>query len=368
MPTIVKKTQGLKLLGFQTGMFKTLDDSFNTYKNSLKDGRKEVTKAYNDLISNGDNKRNGYIYPNINVYKFEENYLGDLILIQEQLLRTQIVKSLPLQSFHKLGLYGILPTHSREILSGAFCLVLRYKRLYDLFFRAASIRQKKEDMFSPGRWSLTKDPVVKYHLPTIEQLETIVKYSLDTPLCLNILLGKNRLKQFDTNGKELSPDDKSPYYPEGDDNSITLGYFDKIKGQLFIDKEGKIKHMNKEYDVVGLNFTSFNPDNIDSHKTKPTDIPIDIMKQPNLVDYFKKFLVDRFTGSEYLPNEDHWNLEWNFQDDNLHKTFQFKFREKLSEKSVDILPSFSFERRQKTRQIRLGGKNKTQKLQKKVKC
>lgn len=364
MATIVKKTEGLKLLGYNTGLFKKLDESFNVYKKSLKPAREKVSKDYKDLTNTPENKKNGYTYPDVKVFNFEENYLGDLLLIQEQLLRIQIIKALPLQSFQKLGLYDILPVSAREVLSGAFCLVLRYKRIYDLFFRAAAIREKMESLslFSEEKWDFSKNVSDKYHLPTIKQMETIVKYSLDTPLCLNILLGKNRLKQFDTTGKELAPDDKSAYYPEGENYAITLGYFDRVKGDLYIDIDGKIKSGGKEFDIVGLNFSSFKQDSIEDHKTKPTEMPIDIMKQPNLVDYFKKNLVDRFTGREYLPTEDNWNLEWNFQDDNLHKTFQFKFREKLHDKSTYILPSFSFERKQKTRQMKLtGGKNKTQK-------
>lgn len=366
MATIVKKTEGLKLLGYNTGLFKKLDESFNVYKKSLKPAREKVSKDYKDLTNQPENKKNGYSYPDIKVFNFEENYLGDLVLIQEQLLRIQIIKALPLQSFQKLHLYDILPVSARQVLSGAFCLVLRYKRLYDLFFRAAAIREKTEAFdFKFGFGSEPRKEIKdKYHLPTIEQLETIVKYSLDTPLCLNILLGKNRLKQFDTTGKEMAPDDKSAYYPEGDNYAINLGYFDRIKADLYIDNDGKIKSGGKEYDIVGLNFSSFKQENIEDHKTKPTEMPIDIMNQKNFVDYFKKNLVDRFSGREYLPTEDNWNLEWNFQDDNLHKTFQFKFREKLPDKSTYILPSFSFERKQKTRQIKLGGKNKTQKRNK----
>ena len=362
MTTIVKKTEGLKVLGFNTGLFKKLDESFNTYKKSLKSAREKVSNDYKALTNEPTNKQYGYTYPDAKVFNFEENYLGDLVLIQEQLLRTQIIKALPLQSFHKLGLYDVLPVSAREVLSGAFCLVLRYKRLYDLFFRAAAIREKKEALFTAEKFDLSKSVNDKYHLPTIKQLETLVKYSLDTPLCLNIVLGKNRLKQFDTTGKELSPDDKSAYYPEGENYAISLGYFDKVKGEIYIDSDGKIKSGGKEFDIVGLNFSSFKSDSVEDHKTKPTEMPIDIMKQPNLVDYFKKNLVDRFLGSEYLPNNDNWNLEWNFQDDNLHKTFQFKFREKIADKSLNYMPTFSFERKQKTRQMKLtGGKNKTQK-------
>ena len=144
MATIVKKTEGLKLLGYNTGLFKKLDESFNTYKKSLKPAREKVSKDYKDLTNQPENKKNGYSYPDVKVFNFEENYLGDLVLIQEQLLRMQIIKALPLQSFQKLHLYDILPVSARQVLSGAFCLVLRYKRLYDLFFRAAAIREKTE--------------------------------------------------------------------------------------------------------------------------------------------------------------------------------------------------------------------------------
>jgi hypothetical protein len=353
---IVKETEGLKVLGLQTGLFKKLTDKFKQYKETLKRSKADALQKYKSKLATYDDK--GYDYPNDSVFKFKEDNLGDLLYIQEILLRTQIVSAIPLQkSFQDLKFYELLPKKSKKVLSYGLSTVLRYKRLQDLFFRAAAIRQKSESWISEERWKgsfWTKSDVTqKYHLPEVAQLETLVKYSLDTPLCLNIIFGKNGLKQYDTNGKELDADNKRAYYPEGDAGSISLGYCPLIKGMLYIDKNGKIAHNGIEYDIVGLDFTSFKDTSVVEHETKPNEKPIDIMKQKGIVDNFGKYFVDRFFGSEYLPNDDHWNLEWSYQDDNLHKTFNFEFRKKISDTARTLIPTFTFERKKKTRQMKL---------------
>jgi hypothetical protein len=177
-----------------------LTSNYKSYLGELSRRKEDVLKLYSDEIKKPENELQGYVYPFKNdVYKFDPKYLGDLILIQEIILRTLIVKSLKYQSFQKLHFNTLLPLDARKLLSSSFSILIRYKRLYDLFYRAASIRNKSED-FDVKRvfWVDEKQDVSrKYHLPTKEQYETLIKYSLDTPFCLNIILGLNGLKQFD---------------------------------------------------------------------------------------------------------------------------------------------------------------------------
>jgi|Laugresbdmm110sn_1035088.scaffolds.fasta_scaffold01857_6 hypothetical protein len=368
---IVKKTDGIKIFGFNTGLGKKLTEGFKKYEASLKGKKDVVTKNYKELINQPGNLEFGYQYPDESVFKFEEEYLGDLVLIQEILLRTQLIKALKEQkSFMEIGLYNLLPDYARKSLSGAFCLVVRYKRLHDLFFRAATVREKTVNIWSRLIGTKFGEKVIedinkKYNLPTIKQLETIVKYSLDTPLCLNIILGKNSLKQFDTYGKLKLPEDKSQYEPGGSNGDISLGAVKALDATMYIDKNGKIMKSGKEYDIVGLSFSSFDESSLSVHETKPNEKMVDIMKQKpnNWMDNSLKWLTDRAFGNEYLPTNDNWNLVWNAQDDNLHNSFNFKLREKLSNSwyNKPILPSFA-EKKLNTRQMKLpkGGK-KTQK-------
>jgi hypothetical protein len=343
-----------------------LSTNYKSYLEELSKRKGDVLKLYSDEIKKPENDQQGYVYPFKNdVYKFETRYLGDLILIQEIILRTLIVKSLKYQSFQKLHFNTLLPLEARKLLSSAFAILIRYKRLYDLFYRAASIRNKSED-FDVKRvfWVDEKQDIsVKYHLPTREQYETLIKYSLDTPFCLNIILGLNGLKQFNPDGTERNSIDKNAYSPlEG--KKIKLG--EKSKVPIFLFADGKIKDGNgTEYDVIGISAGSFDKSIVDNRKEEPNETTIDVIKAPDMVSVIFKSLIDRFTGQEYLPTNDNWALKWTKDDDALHDSFRLKFAVKSVERDPSSITSKLFSRKRQIIELpstrRGGRKNKTYK-------
>ncbi len=324
-----------------------LTSNYKSYLGELSRKKEDVLKLYSDEIKKPENELQGYVYPFKNdVYKFDPKYLGDLILIQEIILRTLIVKSLKYQSFQKLHFNTLLPLDARKLLSSSFAILIRYKRLYDLFYRAASIRNKSEE-FDVKRvfWVDEKQDVSrKYHLPTKEQYETLIKYSLDTPFCLNIILGLNGLKQFDSDGKEKHSIDKNSYNPlEG--KKIKLG--EKTKIPIFLFADGKVKDGNgTEYDVIGISAGSFDKSVIDNRKEEPNETTIDVIKTPDVVSVIFKSLIDRFTGQEYLPTTDNWELKWTKDDDELYHSFRLKFAVKSPERNPSSISGKLFTRRQ----------------------
>ena len=328
-------------------LFGELSSNYKLYLKELSKRKVDVLKLYKSEIDKSENASQGYVYPFKNdVYKFDSKYLGDLILIQEIILRTLIVKSLKYQSFQKLHFNTLLPLEARKLLSSAFAILIRYKRLYDLFYRAASIRSKSED-FDIKRifWIDEKQDIsTKYHLPTKEQYETLIKYSLDTPFCLNLILGLNKLKQYDPNGKELDPYDKTQYMPS-EGKKIKLGT--KSNATIYLFADGEIKDINgTKYDVIGISTKSFDKSLIDNRKEEPNETTIDVIKSPDMVSLIFKSLIDRFTGKDYLPTSDNWELKWTKDDDALHDTFRLKFAVKSPERNPSSVSGKLFTRRQ----------------------
>jgi hypothetical protein len=361
---ISRKTTGLKIPGIKRTFFKQVTEKYTAYLKTLKTIKKDALIKYNEEKNKKENVDKGYEYPfAAKVSKFEEKYLGDLILTQEILLRKLILQSLSQQSFQKLGFESLLPLTAKIYLSHAFALVIRYKRLHDIFFRAASVREKKESL---GDWlskSADKSIYTKYEMPSVQQMETIIQYSLDTPICLNLILSLNGLEQYNGSGVEMEADDKTPYRPKGPNGGILLGDDRKSKSKFFIDKDGKIKKVVGEgvFDVIGLSVEQLVTEDIDPQKTKPDEVAIDVMAQKTLVSNIGDFFYDRFTGAEYLPKGDNWVFKWDPKDQFLQHILQFRFREKLKDTDKDILPTIEIGRKSKTRRSELNGGKRTQK-------
>ena len=363
---ISRKTTGVKIPGINRTFFKKVTEKFTAYLKDLKNVKKNALESYKKEQNEPANVAHGYEYPfNMKVAKFEEKYLGDLILTQEILLRKLILQSLSKQSFQKLGFEELLPQSAKIMLSHAFSVIIRYKRLHDIFYRAAAVREKEESVLGRlrGSWWTDKTIYTKYSLPSTKQLETIIHYSLDTPVCLNLLLSLNGLEQFDENGVELPADDKTPYRPKIEGGGILLGYDPKSKSKFFIDKAtGDIKRVvgSGVFDVVGLNVTQLVTEDVDPQKAKPDELAIDVMSQKSILNNVGDFLYDRFTGREFLPNGDNWVFKWDSKDQLLQHILQFRFREKLQSSDIDILPTIEIGRKSKTRRGVLNGGRKTQ--------
>ena len=328
---ITKKTTGL----FGTGFLAGLTKEYKSFLEALAKKKNDSMIVYLNEINKEENAKNGYVYPFKNdIYKFDINYLGDLIIIQEVNLRRLIVTALSKQSFQQLKFSEILPLEASKVLNSALCVVIRYKRLYDLFFRAATVRQIGTELFSKDRWFLEhvkSDLKRQYELPSVEQLETIVKYSLDIPFCLNIMFGINGLKQFDTEGRELESIRKNDYRPSGGNYKILLG--ESKKRSVYLEKDGKIKDIKGiQYDVIGIAVENFEEKIVEVRENDPNEHIIDIMKPKDTLGTLLKFVGDRAFGNEYLPTGDNWGLKWTFEDELIHQQFRLKFIVKLPEK------------------------------------
>jgi hypothetical protein len=329
---ITKKTSGL----FGTGFLSGLTKEYKSFLQALAKKKSDSMVVYLNEINKEENARNGYVYPFKNdIYKFDPNYLGDLIIVQEVNLRRLIVTALSKQSFQQLKFSEILPLEASKVLNSALSIVIRYKRLYDLFFRAATVREIGTELFSRDRWFLEGFKTglkSQYELPSVDQLETIVKYSLDIPFCLNIIFGINGLKQFDTEGRPLQSIRKNEYRPGGGNYKILLG--ESKKKSVYLERDGKIKDSKGvQYDVIGLAVEHFEEKTVEARENDPTEHIIDIMTPPkDMVGSFMTFIGDRFWGNEYLPTGDNWNLKWNPEDELLHQQFRLKFAVKLPEK------------------------------------
>ena len=97
-----------------------------------------------------------------------------------------------------------------------------------------------------------------------------------------MILNKNGFRKF-SNGVELNDFDKSKF--DTTNGKIKLGSIaspnGKIQLTMFIDKEGKIKTSDNptEYDVVGLEFVTFDTGNTGDSSKEPDIKNIDIIEQ-----------------------------------------------------------------------------------------
>jgi len=348
--TSIQRKQALFTL-FDTDFFSSLTKDYKGYLVDLATKKSQAISEYQGLISKPDDVyfKEGYVYPFKNdIQKFDPKYLGDLIIIQEVILRTLIVKALRFQSFQDFHFSSLLPMESKKYLSSAISIVLRYKRLHDIFFRASAIQEFKAELFTLERLGFgeKKDIRKEYPIPTVAQMETLVKYSLDTPFCLNIILGNNGLSQFGSLGETLESKRKTPYKP-APGNKIFLGI--KKKKNVYLLENGKIVNSRGiEFDVIGLTADVFEKSIIDNRKEEPNEATLNITKAKSIFDNAMDFFVHRYAGNEYLPTSDHWELKWDFQDEQLHTLFGFKFSTKLPDK---IQPCPCANKTRKRRQI-----------------
>ena len=126
---------------------------------------------------------------------------------------------------------------------------------------------------------------------------------------------------------------------------IKLG--EKTKIPIFLFADGKVKDGNgTEYDVIGISAGSFDKSVIDNRKEEPNETTIDVIKTPDVVSVIFKSLIDRFTGQEYLPTTDNWELKWTKDDDELYHSFRLKFAVKSPERNPSSISGKLFTRRQ----------------------
>lgn len=358
-------------------------DAYGTYLDTFKDRRANELTKYNELIGLDDFVSQGYVYPSNEIYNFDTEYFGDLIVAQEIILRKHIVQSLGSPRFKQLHLTELLPSHAKTVVNAGFCTVIRYHRLFELFYRACRVEltpekvtQELKEISKNGTWEQAGR---EFGLPSIAQLDTMIKYSMDTFLCLNLILGLNGFKIFGPQGgagelvelpvgSKVRFARKNPTGPSQienpDSNTIKLGYSDK-NGEILLYTNGEIRDIaGTLYDIKGIKTSkrTFDKDAIDATFIEEANVDNSDTS------------ASMFSSSS-IPSEGIWNLLWTKKDQTLHEELGFKTTpasvvvaeedksrtRKIIEgtsgvisKGLSYIPKFSRSRTQK-----LGGKRRT---------
>ena len=147
------------------------------------------------------------IYPDEPVYKFDKEFADASIYKQETDVRDHISEVVEKQDIiDKIGFGEYLTTDVKYLFNTVLCTMMRYKRLNDLISQAANIgeitrnnakwRNNWGDQFA--FWEDKKENSTQWYVKlkekgvlTSAQMKTLIKYSLDTPVMLYIILREN---------------------------------------------------------------------------------------------------------------------------------------------------------------------------------
>lgn len=296
------------------------------YKNLLE----TIQKKRQELIQKFmEKKEDSYIYPDKElIVDFNKDYLGDLIFIHELELRTLIENALEKQTISN-NIFTEIPTSIKKQLNALNMIILRYKRCFDLFFQAATYKRKFDwgsSFIGINFWSKPgsiDELIQKHNLPNKNQLKTLVENSLDTKICLDLIL---RINRFQGNSAKLT--DRSEYTQYSpDEKGIKMG------SGYFLNKEGKITNQaypGKNFVIIGLEVTQIG-------STTQQDITLNKESSslrnmtPNLLTGLINWCIDRnpFGSSENYPRDNiNWPLVWEKEDNDIDPDLiRFRFEE-----------------------------------------
>ena len=147
------------------------------------------------------------IYPDEPVYRFDKEFADASIYKQETDVRDHISEVVEKQDIiDKIGFGEYLTTDVKYLFNTVLCTMMRYKRLNDLISQAANIteitRNNKKWRDSWGQqlafWEDKKENSTQWYVKwkengvlTSAQMKSLIKYSLDTPAMLYIILREN---------------------------------------------------------------------------------------------------------------------------------------------------------------------------------
>lgn len=308
----------------------------------------KLKKAKNMEIENLKKKikENKMVYPNQKINDFDDKLLGDLITLQELYLRNVLEEKIPMKVYEKSSIFSDLPQDIKIMMVPINMRIMRYKRLFDMFFQAATVEEQKKGLLKGDWWKpnianigtdkfwnfdlrSVEELRKKWNLPTSKQLETMINNSMDTRLCLTLILQIN----------EFNYKTSVPYKPDEDGNI-------KIAEHWLLSKEGKIfkegqKDSKTNYILSGIEVGSIydSTDNAEKvgmeslEKAKADKITKD--SNSEIKDTVLTWLGDRnpFGSNEQLPKEDiTWPLIWKTEDNKtVGSVFQLQFIEKKTE-------------------------------------
>lgn len=176
------------------------------------------------------------IYPDEPVYKFDKEFADASIYKQETDVRDHISEIVEKQDIiDKIGFGEYLTTDVKYLFNTVLCTMMRYKRLNDLISQAANIgeitRNNGTWRNSWGKqfafWEDKKENSTQWYVKlkekgvlTSAQMKSLIKYSLDTPAMLYIILRENG---FFYNWKDDADFDKATDFRPQRDGKIKIG-------------------------------------------------------------------------------------------------------------------------------------------------
>jgi len=192
------------------------------------------------------------------LFNFHKDFGLSIIYNQEMFLDKylQQVSNKSVEQFNLGHLPDVVKAEFVKSMSKAF----RYKRVYDIFLSAS----KPRGFFSQkDRWDASKYNSKDDNIITDEQINTIVRYSLDTPVILYQILRMNnyRRKEYndgdDTVYKRQGPLQKTSKYLSVGVKFI-LGFFNDKEGttNIFIDEKGNFVNSRGEIKYIPLGIAS----------------------------------------------------------------------------------------------------------------
>lgn len=194
---------------------------------SIEQAKEAFNKAYDD--------KNEPIYPKSkDVYKFDKAFSRYALWHQEFLLRKELSDAANgSELLTKTGLNGLLSKDVKNEFISELAYILRYKRLNDIINDAANRTGK-------GLFDKTVKDII-----THPQMDTMIKYSLDTPYLLYHILKKNSFTD-----KYNTLDTTQNFRPD-EDKGIFIGNELKSK-KLFgtSTSEGPTVHLNREGNFI----------------------------------------------------------------------------------------------------------------------
>ena len=188
---VTRKNKGLtRFLGF------TQTPEYKMFLKDVESKKNEELKKVVEAIKSNETKP---MYPNQKINDFDKNLLGDLITLQELYLRNVLATKIPESLYKKSPIFADLPDDITRMIIPLNMRIMRYKRLFDIFFQAATIKEKEKHIdwlkpnfanYSTDKWlnfelQSVKELREKWRLPTKDQLETLINNSMDTRICLN---------------------------------------------------------------------------------------------------------------------------------------------------------------------------------------
>ena len=328
---VTRKNKGLtRFLGF------TQTPEYKMFLKDVESKKNEELKKVVEAIKSNETKP---MYPNQKINDFDKNLLGDLITLQELYLRNVLATKIPESLYKKSPIFADLPDDITRMIIPLNMRIMRYKRLFDIFFQAATIKEKEKHIdwlkpnfanYSTDKWlnfelQSVKELREKWRLPTKDQLETLINNSMDTRICLTFILQLNHFSK----GNEINI---STSYTPTENGDILLSTY------WYLNKAGKICKRGEDTDATDFILSGIKITEISTINSQNTEKKMGVLeKKKDSMNDIQNFFSDRnpFGSQEQLPKEGiNWPLIWKKEEEILvGSRFEFIFIKKTATSS-----------------------------------